>query len=123
MKKVFTKYGNNLELSEIPFKCPSLEKTPKKFGSNLHKNDYVSYLEYFKWGVRTRATFLEGCRICSSHMNVEMHHLKHIRALNIKLKGIDKEMASINRKQIPVCKQCHLKIHAGEYDGVSLRKL
>ena len=115
MKKVFTKYGNNLELSEIPFKCPSLENTPKNFGSNLHKNDYASYLEYFKWGVRTRATFLEGCRICSSHMDVEMHHLKHIRTLNIKLKGIDKEMASINRKQIPVCKQCHLKIHAGEY--------
>jgi len=43
--------------------------------------------------------------------------------VNIKLKGIDKEMASINRKQIPVCSSCHLKIHNGAYDGLALRKL
>jgi predicted HNH restriction endonuclease len=52
-----------------------------------------------------------------------MHHLKHIKTINIKLKGIDKEMAAINRKQIPVCKDCHSKVHRGEYDGIGLRKL
>jgi len=52
-----------------------------------------------------------------------MHHLEHIKTVNTKLKGIEKEMASINRKQIPVCKSCHLKIHNGEYDEVSLKKL
>jgi hypothetical protein len=26
-------------------------------------------------------------------------------------------MARMNRKQIPVCKKCHIKIHQGVYDG------
>jgi predicted HNH restriction endonuclease len=29
-------------------------------------------------------------------------------------------MAEINRKQIPVCRDCHNKIHAGKYDGIKL---
>lgn len=121
MKKVFAKYGSNLEKLH-PFECPSLNRTPKKFYPNLHQQDY-SFFEHIKWNVRTRATFREGCRICGSIIKVEMHHLKHIRTVNTKLKGIDKEMASINRKQIPVCKSCHLKIHNGKYDGISLKKL
>ena len=36
---------------------------------------------------------------------------------------IDKEMAAINRKQIPLCMDCHLKVHSGRYDGISLKKL
>ena len=121
MKKVFAKYGDNLERLH-PFECPLLNRTPKKFYPNRHQQDY-SFFEHITWNVRTRATFREGCRICQSTIKVEMHHLKHIKTVNIKLKGIDKEMASINRKQIPVCKSCHLMIHRGEYDGLSLKKL
>jgi len=29
-------------------------------------------------------------------------------------------MAQMNRKQIPVCHQCHVKIHKGKYDGIKL---
>ncbi len=29
----------------------------------------------------------------------------------------------LNRKQIPVCTQCHQKIHRGEYDGIRLSDL
>ena len=32
-------------------------------------------------------------------------------------------MAAINRKQIPLCIDCHLKVHSGKYDGISLKKL
>lgn len=32
-------------------------------------------------------------------------------------------MAQINRKQIPVCHECHVLIHAGKYDGKSLKDL
>lgn len=30
-------------------------------------------------------------------------------------------MSKMNRKQIPLCKSCHLQVHAGKYDGKSFR--
>ena len=50
-----------------------------------------------------------------------MHHVKHIR--KGKVTGFTQIMKQLNRKQIPVCYSCHLKIHAGTYDGVALNKL
>jgi predicted HNH restriction endonuclease len=32
-------------------------------------------------------------------------------------------MKQLNRKQIPVCKNCHIKIHSGKYDGIALNKI
>lgn len=34
-----------------------------------------------------------------------------------------KLLSAINRKQIPVCKNCHDRIHKREYDGISLKDL
>lgn len=31
-------------------------------------------------------------------------------------------MRAMNRKQITVCKSCHVKIHAGIYSGISKKK-
>ena len=51
-----------------------------------------------------------------------MHHVKHIKTLNVKLKSFEKAMAKINRKQVPLCKVCHVKVHNGTYFGTPLRK-
>jgi hypothetical protein len=40
-----------------------------------------------------------------------------------KVKGFTRLMAILNRKQIPVCEQCHLGIHSGKYDGLKLEDL
>lgn len=32
-------------------------------------------------------------------------------------------MQKLNRKQTPVCIDCHMNIHKGLYDGISLSKL
>jgi len=49
-----------------------------------------------------------------------MHHIRHVRKRGKTVKGFSQVMASLNRKQIVVCKTCHRKIHRGEYDGVKL---
>jgi hypothetical protein len=49
-----------------------------------------------------------------------MHHLKHIRTINIKLSTFDQNLAKMNRKQIPLCKECHIAVHKGEYKGIPL---
>jgi hypothetical protein len=36
-----------------------------------------------------------------------MHHVKHLKTLNVKLSPFDQMMARINRKQVPLCPPCH----------------
>jgi hypothetical protein len=50
-----------------------------------------------------------------------MHHVRHIRTVNAKLDSFAKLMSKINRKQVPLCASCHLKVHNGEYAGMSLQ--
>lgn len=50
-----------------------------------------------------------------------MHHIKHIKKRVVT--GFSEIMKSLNRKQIPTCRQCHRRIHRGEYNGLSLTDL
>jgi hypothetical protein len=59
------------------------------------------------------------CVICGSKHRVEMHHVRHLKDLNPKLNQLDKLMASRQRKQIPVCRSCHMLHHR---HGLSLSK-
>ena len=67
---------------------------------------------------RTRSKLERPCAICGNPDGVEMHHLRHIR--KSKVFGFAAVMSALNRKQVPVCKECHDKIHAGKYDGIKL---
>ena len=76
--------------------------------------------DMLKLGIRqrTRSKLDSVCAICANPDDVEMHHVRHIR--KGKQVGFAALMAAINRKQVPVCRECHLKIHAGKYDGLRL---
>ena len=52
-----------------------------------------------------------------------MHHVKHVRKQGFRYQGFRQQMALLNRKQIPLCKNCHQKVHAGLYNGPSLIEL
>lgn len=74
--------------------------------------------------LRTRSRLGFDCCICGESKGVEMHHVRHVRKMSEKkAKGFMRVMAILNRKQIPVCEQCHLKIHSGKYDGLKLEDL
>lgn len=90
-----------------------------KFMITPHKDP----LSFLNMEIRTRNDFGSPCASCGSTKNVEMHHLKHIRTINLKLNVFDQLMAKINRKQIPLCSICHQDVHAGRYDGKSLKHL
>lgn len=59
-----------------------------------------------------------------------MHHVKHIRKTLSKKKSGTYDfyleavrLGLVNRKTLPVCKFRHGLIHAGKYDGESLKSL
>lgn len=54
------------------------------------------------------------CSICYSNYRVEMHHIRMMKNLSPKTKSLDALMARANRKQMPLCRSCHMKYHAGD---------
>jgi 5-methylcytosine-specific restriction endonuclease McrA len=74
--------------------------------------------------LRTRSKLGYACCICGDSDTIEMHHVRHIRKMSgQKARGFLKIMAILNRKQLPVCRACHQKIHTGKYDGLKLEDL
>ena len=125
--KVFSKHGANLKIrvkneanevvktSQLPL-VRSWKSAPNRF--MIGKVD-TNFLER-SLRLRTRSKLGSPCVICESDDRVAMHHVKSIRKLGEEVKGFKRVMASLNRKQIPVCHDCHVKIHNGRYDGISL---
>lgn len=80
---------------------------------------FKSYVE------RTQILSSTHCLICNATYQLEMHHVKTLRKDGVCL--TDRYMIAVmqrmNRKQITVCKKCHVDIHNGKYDGISLSLL
>nr|UEX92732.1 hypothetical protein [Ophiocordyceps lanpingensis] len=57
---------------------------------------------------------LEGltCVLCDSSYRVEMHHVRMMKDLNPKANEVYKIMTRKNCKQIPLCRECHMKHHS-----------
>lgn len=108
----------NGDTVELDFKCPNLSPQENRF---LGTSKFVDPLGVKKWGISTIAALGQPCSNCGSDENIEMHHVKHLKTLNVKLSPFDKMMARINRKQVPLCRPCHQKVHRGTYQGVSLK--
>lgn len=126
VRKVYLKFGVDIKYripetdKVIDFSRPSLLPTPKKFRGNT---DFTDTLRVIDWKLRTVNFFNYVCSSCGSSEDLQVHHLKHIRTIDADLNGFDKQMAAINRKQIPLCRKCHHKVHTGSYDGMSLKNL
>lgn len=122
--KVFAKYGKNLSIKN-PLDKKKTKKLnlitkwttrPQRFQISDKKIEPFDYHQK----IRSRSKMGARCVICDSDDSVVMHHVRHIRTIDQKVKGFDKILQMINRKQLPVCNECHVKIHNGSYDGIAL---
>jgi hypothetical protein len=129
MRKVFCKYGKTIKISHpknkgifLDFSCPSLARTPKRFLTS-NPETALNTKPITKWALRTINSLNAACASCGSRNRIHMHHLRDIKTMNLNLNVFEQQMASINRKQVPLCVQCHNKVHSGQYDGMSLKYL
>lgn len=117
-RQVFKEYGSAISVKSgdktISFKLEKKLPRINKFSNiPVQKNPF----RIFEISLRTKENLLDKpCSICGSTENVEMHHRRPLRAhkTDNTLKGIN---VNLSRKQIPVCRSCHIRIHAGTYDG------
>jgi len=127
--QVFKKFGKELivaredkkkQVKEIKFNYYESLKRLEKFNTGKKDNANIG-LPYYTFDYALRSKRLENakCVICGVTSNIEMHHRRPLKSskTDSTLKGVVKNLA---RKQIPLCKECHIKVHAGSYFGLGI---
>ena len=114
MSKVFSRFGNNLSTTHkdakgkekvISFMTPSYKITLRFL---INNNPVIKAL----FGSVSLASLDNlKCAMCESEYRVEMHHIRHMKDLNPKLHYLDRLMVRRRRKQIPLCRECHMAYH------------
>lgn len=119
--KVFKRFGRTL-------KCPNTGaelKLPATFARKPEKQKFLvnpplgEKALALRWSKKlTESNLGRTCLICGAQP-AEMHHVRKIRDLKKgyrdgRLDFWTMQMAAINRKQIPLCKEHHSKLHKGD---------
>lgn len=124
LRRVFNKYGKNLNIKDesgnVITSYPTTSyRRPKKFimAPILDYSSLEAYIDQYDRRVQRGRKDLKGsCALCGSNQEIEIHHVRKLSKTKSK-DYLSVMMARMNRKQIPVCKKCHIKIHQGAYDG------
>ena len=130
LKRVFKKYGRDLniknEKGEVTTNYPTVDYKQPKRKPKIANFDFTSVKgliarvdERMKRG---RSDLKGPCSLCGSQEKIEVHHIRKLSKGSKRKDYLSTIMARMNRKQIPVCQKCHIKIHRGIYDGKALRK-
>jgi group II intron reverse transcriptase/maturase len=128
-KWAFDKFGNNLTVTnkkgdkKVSFEIPTSDGKIKFANGNLNYMLVVvkgSPLPITLTAVSSASELdcaIPNCTLKAS----EWHHIKHRK----RIKGSHRQRSiyAYTAKQIPLCKNHHLLVHTGKYDGPSLRKL
>ena len=132
MPQIFTKYGKTLKIVKYIKDIPT-PKTIEFMGlTNIRKNYFTvrgpsltPTFDPFKIRTFWRTTFklYSLCCVCGSDANIEMHHINSLKNQKKKSNDFNKILIQLSRKQIPVCRPCHVNITNGTYAGKSLKDL
>lgn len=109
-RAVYKKFGQNLRgPDKIAFHQVAYRIDPWRF--NLKSKDIDIVTSLFTLSKSLASLNNLSCSACGSTYRVEMHHVRRLADLNPKARIIDRLMARANRKQIPLCRKCHMSRH------------
>lgn len=120
-KKVFKKFGKNCKdpVTGIELAIPEGYKKKKSYKSISEKDPF----KIVKWSVRTQHLLEGPCVGCGSTEDIQIHHVRKLADLDPSKDSFSRIMSTLQRKQVPVCKKCHIEIHTGNYDRKSFRNI
>jgi hypothetical protein len=125
VQTALNKYGKDLSYKETKIKKARGEEKYETIETKFFKpeNYEVKYMD-FKMILDAPVVSLHpvhiaplvkiNCTACGSVYRVELHHIRKINYLNPKLSLFDKLQVKLRRKQMPLCSDCHMKLHHGE---------
>lgn len=124
--KIFQNHGKRLEITEqndgttkviasFPYRTMWKVSNREWQASKTFRDPFTIYANRV-----SKSRLNKSCCICESSTQIEMHHIKHVRKKGYRYAGFTAEMSLLNRKQVPLCRECHMAVHRGEYDGIRL---
>jgi len=124
LKRVFKKHGKDLNIKDehgkITTNYPTVSyKRPKKIVRTqvLDYSNLENYINKLDNRIQRGRKDLKGpCLLCGNKNNIEVHHIRKLSKAK-KKDYLSIMMSRMNRKQVPICQKCHIKIHKGVYDG------
>ena len=134
MSLAYRKFGKdlgcNIELKDGQEKRVSIflpdnfKKINITKGVNIDKDPFKTIESI--WNSKfTKSKLFQSCILCDSRVDVEMHHVRKIRDLkdrNSKLDFYTRQMAAINRKQVPLCRTHHAGLHNDTWTEIEKTK-
>jgi group II intron reverse transcriptase/maturase len=122
-KRVFAKFGKDILIKGKDDKIiASFPDVPLAKPRTFHitkftdMNPMARLEKLAKSTFRSKAALDSTCTVCGTAENIEMHHVRKLRDSTraIKMDYMTSMMSRMNRKQIPICRTCHIKYHRGE---------
>lgn len=110
-KSVFERFGPNLEYKGFKLFKPSYKINKyKRFKISL--SDEIQIINSLYVTHKSIARLLKlPCANCGSTYKVEMHHIRKMQDIKHKKDTFSILMSRAKRKQIPLCRVCHNKVH------------
>lgn len=71
----------------------------------------------------TRSQFDEPCAICGTMENIEIHHIKSVKNVRVKVRTYAQWIGGFQRKPIPLCKEHHQLYHSGKVFQNDIKRL
>ena len=105
--KVFKKFGNLLKGTKFSFIKPIY--TTNYLDFKINASPIINSLFSSHKSIASLENL--SCSICGSNYRVEMHHIINMKYLKPKTSKVDRIMIRAQRKQIPLCRECHMKKH------------
>lgn len=121
--KVYRRFGGKLKCPDTGLELfiPKTFKAIHEFSTNVPIPDEVLFK---RWNNKlTRSRLFKYCVICGTSHQVEMHHVRKVKDLKAKAAGgkmdfFTMQMASINRKQVPLCRTHHVALHQNKLSPI-----
>jgi hypothetical protein len=108
MRQVYLKYGPNINIDGIQIFRPSYSR--KEFVPVI--DDELQIVPTLSSSHKSLARLLKSaCSKCGSMYKVEMHHIRKMADLYKEKADIRYMIAKANRKQIALCRKCHMEAH------------
>lgn len=121
--KVFKKFGSFLRepRSGIQLFIPKTFVRTRKF--LINPPVALSHINRVWNSKLTRSGLLRQCVICGTSP-VEMHHVRNLKELRTRkhLDWFTQQMAAINRKQVPLCRDHHVGLHQKKVERFPKRR-
>lgn len=123
--KVITKFGyeislydqNNRDVNNKPTLITKLYKPSYRINLWDFKNHLVDTNIKALYATNLSLAKLDGlvCAVCGSDYKIEMHHIRAMKDIKNKKGTLEYLRVKRNRKQIPVCRICHMAHHNGKW--------